>query len=132
MCRYPKTKLPERKMDTYGWVSIQPSQPKQAIPRTGFDLNVFFSGIFTVSACPVAYAPLDLIRLSTVIYMNCAIKSLHLLRQCDLPARARISFPFLFRSESNVFKLLRCAAVSYNNALLGVFLVLTWTTRGPY
>ena len=28
----------------YGWVPIQPSQPKQAIPRTSFDFNVFFSG----------------------------------------------------------------------------------------
>ena len=33
------------RMDTYGWVSTQPSQPKQAILRTGFDFNVFFSGI---------------------------------------------------------------------------------------
>ena len=33
------------RMDTYGWVSIQPSQPKQAILRTGFDFNVFFSGV---------------------------------------------------------------------------------------
>ena len=49
-------------MGTYGWVSIQPSQPKQAILRTGFDFNVFFSGFFTVSACPVAYAPLDLMH----------------------------------------------------------------------
>ena len=44
------------RMDTYGWVSIQPSQPKQAILRTGFDFNVFFSGFFTVSACPVEEA----------------------------------------------------------------------------
>ena len=50
------------RMDFYGWVSVQPSQPKQAILRTGFDFNVFFSGIFTVSACPVAYAPLDLMH----------------------------------------------------------------------
>ena len=33
------------RMDTYGWVSIQPSQPKQAILRTGFDFNVFFNGV---------------------------------------------------------------------------------------
>jgi len=39
------------RMDIYGLVSIQPSQPKQAILRNGFDFNVFFS---------VAYAPLDL------------------------------------------------------------------------
>ena len=39
------------RMDTYGLVSIQPSQPKQAILRNGFNFNVFFS---------VAYAPLDL------------------------------------------------------------------------
>ena len=30
---------------SYGWVPIQPSQPKQAIFRTGFDFTVFFSGI---------------------------------------------------------------------------------------
>ena len=30
---------------TYGWVPIQPSQPKQAVFRTGFDFTVFFSGI---------------------------------------------------------------------------------------
>ena len=29
----------------YGWVPIQPSQPKQAIFRNGFDFTVFFSGI---------------------------------------------------------------------------------------
>ena len=29
----------------YGWVPIQPFQPKQAIFRTGFDFNVFFSGV---------------------------------------------------------------------------------------
>ena len=33
------------RMDSYGWVLIQPSQPKQAIIRTGFDFNVFFSGV---------------------------------------------------------------------------------------
>ena len=33
------------RMDTSGWVSIQPSQPKQAILRTDFDFNVFFSGV---------------------------------------------------------------------------------------
>ena len=31
-------------MDPDGLVSIQPSQPKQAILRTGFDFNVFFGG----------------------------------------------------------------------------------------
>ena len=35
----------EIKDGTYGWVPIQPSQPKQAIFRTGFDFTVFFSGI---------------------------------------------------------------------------------------
>ena len=33
------------RMDTYGWVSIQPYQPKQAIFRTGFNFNVFFNGV---------------------------------------------------------------------------------------
>ena len=33
------------RMGTYGWVSIQPSQLKQANPRTSFDVNVFFSGV---------------------------------------------------------------------------------------
>ena len=33
------------RMDTYGWVSIQSSQLKQANLRTGFDVNVFFSGV---------------------------------------------------------------------------------------
>ena len=32
------------RMGTYGWVSIQPSQLKQANLRTGLNLNVFFSG----------------------------------------------------------------------------------------
>ena len=32
-------------MDTYGWVSIQPSKTKQAILWTGLDFNVFFSGV---------------------------------------------------------------------------------------
>ena len=50
------------RMDTYGWVSIQLSQPKQAILRTSFDFDVFFSGLFRVLACPVAYAPLDLMH----------------------------------------------------------------------
>jgi len=65
-------------MDTYGWVSIQPSQPKQAIFRTGFDFNVFFSGRLRAVGLNA------LTRLSTVIYMICAIKSLHLFRQCDI------------------------------------------------
>ena len=43
------------RMDTYGWVSIQPSQPKQAIFRTSF---AFMSS----SACPVANVPLDLMH----------------------------------------------------------------------
>ena len=43
-------------MDTFDWVSIQPSQPKQAILQIGFDLNLFFSRrSFTVSACPCPF-----------------------------------------------------------------------------
>ena len=33
------------RMGTYGWVSIQPSQLKLANLRTGFAVNVFFSGV---------------------------------------------------------------------------------------
>ena len=73
------------RMDTYGWVSIQPSQPKQAIMRTGFDFNVFFSGVLQFqlvrSLRAIGLNALNL--LSTVIYINCAIKQLYLLRQCD-------------------------------------------------
>lgn len=33
------------RLGTYGWVTIQPSQPKQAILWTGFDFSVFFCRI---------------------------------------------------------------------------------------
>ena len=43
-------------MYTYGRVSIQPSQPEQAIFRTGFDFNVFLNGVlqfqlYQIKAC---------------------------------------------------------------------------------
>ena len=72
-------------MDTYGWVSIQPSQPKQAIFRTGFDFNVFFSGILQFQLVIGLNA---LTRLSTAIYMDCAIKSLYLLVNALSPTDA--------------------------------------------
>ena len=53
------------RMDTYDWVSIQ---PKQAILRTGPTLKSS-SAEFTVSACSVAYAPLDLMTVGEERWM---------------------------------------------------------------
>ena len=42
------------RMDTYGWESIQPSQPKQAIIRTGFDLTSSSAEFYSFSL-PVGF-----------------------------------------------------------------------------
>ena len=73
-------------MDTYGWVSLRPFQPKQAILRTGFDFDVFF--------CKVLQFQLvrSLTRRWTycINSFNCSHSyelynlSLCLIRQCDV------------------------------------------------
>ena len=65
------------RMDTYGWVSIQPSQPKQAIFRIGFNVNVFFSRIyrFSFARClhNIGLNALTHSIIITVPYINCTI-----------------------------------------------------------
>ena len=67
-------------MQTYGRVSIQPSEPKfkQAILRTGFNFNVFFASTaefysFSLFGRLRAVGLIAFTRLSTIIDMNCAI-----------------------------------------------------------
>ena len=68
--------------EEYGLVPIHPSQPKEAILRTGFDFNVFFSGLSLSGRLrTVGFA---LTCLSTSIYIKRAIKSLYLLRRWDV------------------------------------------------
>ena len=78
------------RMGTYGWVSIQPSQLKQANLRTGFDVNVFFRGVLQF----------QLVRSLTRRWTWCisSFSYSHLYELCNKPFPS--SRQSLFQSES--------------------------------
>ena len=85
------------RMATYGWVSIQPSQLKKANLRTGFDVTLMSSSAefysFSLSGRLRVIGLDALARLSTVIYMNCAIG--HFRHPTSLSFKAILSAKFL-------------------------------------